>query len=376
MKKIFWLAGENSGDLHAANILTELNKRKIKYQHFGVGGSRMESKGFSSLFEFEKFSVMGFLEVIKHLFFFLSVEKKIKEILTKQKPSLLILIDYPGLNLRIARIATELKIPVLYYICPQFWAWKSKRIFKLREFTSHVACILPFEKPLLDQISVNATYTGHPIAEEISISINREEFAVKHHLNLQKKWISFFPGSRDIEIKKLLPIFLETIKMFENQEYLFLISKTKTIDSVLFDNIVQQSKVKNLKIIESDNYEMMKYSDFLVITSGTATLEAAFLETPLIIVYKTSKISYYIGKKLVKLKLIGLPNIILNKLVVPELIQEEANPKRIYSEITSYFQSPEKMITMKNELSKIHNLLGKKSSSKVVSDLIEKLTNE
>ncbi|MBC8384005.1 MAG: lipid-A-disaccharide synthase, partial [Candidatus Cloacimonetes bacterium] len=317
MKQIFWIAGENSGDLHSSKVIEELQIRKAKFKHFGIGGSRMQDFGFKPIFPFERFSVMGFLEVLKHLFFFIKVENKIKQTFQTNPPDLVILVDYPGLNMRIAKIASKMKIPVLYYICPQFWAWKQKRIFQLKKYTNFICYILPFEQKFMEEHQIKSKYVGHPIAKEIEIKLSKKEFAEKYNLDLHKKWLGFFPGSRNSEIKKMLPVFLKTIKKFDIESFHFLISEANSINRTYFERKIQKLNHPNLRIIENYNYEMMKHCDFLTVTSGTATLETAYIGTPFIIVYKTSRISYEIGKRFIKIRRIGLPNIVMDKDILP-----------------------------------------------------------
>ena len=168
-KKIFWLAGENSGDIHSAKILQKLNSCHNDIYNFGIGGNNMKKQNFHPIFPFDKFAVMGFVEVLKHIFFFAKVYRKIKSIFKNNKPDLVILVDYPGFNMKIAKLANSFKIPVLYFISPQFWAWKQKRIFQLKKFTDEIAYILPFEGEFFQKENIKATYVGHPIAEEIEI---------------------------------------------------------------------------------------------------------------------------------------------------------------------------------------------------------------
>src|SRR5690554_6068643 len=267
MKKIFWIAGEKSGDLHASDVLHKLNKLGSFY-NYGIGGSLMEEAGFHSLFEFSRFNVMGFIEVIKDLGFFFKVEKEIKKILKRDKPALVILVDYPGLNLRIAKIAKQLGIKVLYYICPQFWAWKHKRVFKIKKYTDFVCCINPFESPLLDEYQIPNEYVGHPVAEQIKAELDKEEFADTFKLDSNKEWIGLFPGSREMEIERHLPIFLEVAQANPEREYLISI-----IDKSMLPNLEQSNKSNNIKFITAYNYEIMKHSDFVVAKSGTTTLE-------------------------------------------------------------------------------------------------------
>ena len=299
---IFWIAGENSGDLHTSKVISQLNKNNKNITHFGIGGENMQKAGLTPIFPFERFSVIGFSEVIKHLFFFLKVELKIKKIFKTNPPDLVVLTDYPGLNMRIAKMAHKFKIKVLYFICPQFWAWKHKRIFQLKKYTDYVAFILPFEKKYFEKENVKSSYVGHPISEEIEIRMTKKDFAKEYNLNLNKKWLGFLPGSRDTEIKKMLPEYIKSISFFDAEKYEFLVSEAATVSDKLFRKTIENSENQNIKIRKNHNYEMMKYCDFLVVTSGTATLETAYLGTPFLIVYKTSKISYELGKRFNKIR--------------------------------------------------------------------------
>ncbi len=370
-RKIFWLVGEKSGDLHASGVLNYCRQQHPDWEHFGVGGRLMEAQGFRSLFPFARFNVMGFLEVIRHLSFFAQVEKDIGKILQRESPDAVVLVDYPGLNMRIARLAKNMKIKVLYYICPQFWAWKKHRIFQLRDYSDVIGYILPFEGDYFADSKIKATYTGHPISEEIIVKSSRAEFANEFELDADKKWITFFPGSRDTEIRNLLPVYLKAMGLLLPEGYQFLLSRADTVSLKLFDSILPEYPVEGLKIIEGRNYELMAHSDFVCAKSGTTTLETAYSGTPFIICYKTSWFSYYLGRLLVKIKWIGLPNIILNDSVIPEFIQQQANPEAISSRIRYFLQNPGEYRQMKQKLEKLHQMLGKKSASEEVTHLLE-----
>jgi len=370
-RRVFWLAGENSGDLHAAQVLKELNRRHPDWEHYGVGGYRMQLEGFRPLFPFKRFAVMGFIEVLEHIFFFLNVEKQIRKLLTEDTPDAVVLVDYPGLNLRVAKIAEAARIPVIYYICPQFWAWKHSRIYTIKENTHHVACILPFEEDLLNIHNVRNTYVGHPIAEEIDIQLSREAFAKLYRLDPTKKWISFFPGSRNMEVQRILPVYLDCIALLEQEGYQFLLSKSRTVSHAKFMEILEKKKLSNLFLVEENNYEMMQYAEFSAVKSGTTTLEAALIGNPFAIVYKTSATSYFLAKNWVKIKYIGLPNIIMDRAVVPELIQEEANAERLAATIKAYLGESEIAKRMRTDLQELHSLLGEKSASKEMANIVE-----
>ena len=374
-KRIFWIAGENSGDLHASIVLKELNKRFSNIENFGIGGEKMKSQGFRTIFPFERFAVMGFIEVVQHLTFFAGVEKHIKNIFKNNPPDLIVLVDYPGLNMRIAKLAKQFHIPVLYFIVPQFWAWKYKRIFKLQKYTDHIAYILPFEGKHFSKHNIAASFVGHPISEEISIKLSKEEFAHKNDLDPNKKWLGFLPGSRNAELKNMLPQFIDSIEMFDPDKYEFLISQATSVSTKLFQKILNRTN-NNIKIVRDMNYEMMKHCDLLTVTSGTATIETAFLGTPFIIVYKTSNISYQIGKRFVKIDKIGLPNIVIEKNIVPELIQGNVNGKNIYASILDILSNEEKYKQISEELKALHDILGSKTPSTEVVNIIGNMINE
>ena len=370
-KSIFWIVGEKSGDIHSAKVMEKLNAISSNIEHTGIGGTQMQLHGLRPLFPFEKFQIIGFLEVLKHIPFILKVEIALKRYLKTNKPDLVILVDYPGLNLRIAKIAHRLQLKVLYFICPQFWAWKHHRIHLLKKYCSYVACIFPFEKTLLDEYGIESTYVGHPVTEAINFKLDKNEFAKHFELDVNRKWISFFPGSRDVEIAKLLPVYIETIKKLKTlkPDYQYLISKTYTVSLKLF--MSHFTDQENIHIIDGHNYEMMKYSDFLIVKSGTTTIEAASIETPFVIVYKVNKLSYLLAKKLIKIKYIGLPNIVFGDAIVPELIQDDFNPKELIEKMLYYMDSEDEYKAITERLKDLHKVLGDGSASDGVAEIIE-----
>ncbi len=371
--KIFWLAGESSADLHSELVMKALNDKFGNLTHIGIGGPRMQRQGLKPIFPFEKFSVMGFVEVVKHLFFFFKVQIRLSKLFSTEKFDLAILVDYPGLNLRIAKMADEMRIPVLYFICPQFWAWKHNRVYQLRDSVRYVACILPFEEELLKIHNINCSYIGHPIAEEITFELYRDSFARFFGLDSSKKWIGFFPGSRNNEITKMLPVFLQAAKKWNQNEYQILFSKSHNVNHQLYMHLIEGQK--DIIIIDGYNYEMMKYCELLVCTSGTVTLEAAYIGTPLVICYKASYLSYLIGRKFVRIKRIGLPNIVLDSDLLPELIQGEMNPANIYKTGMQILTDPEMNTKIRKELFKLRAMLSDKHPSiempKIVRHMFE-----
>ena len=396
MKKIFWLVGDKSGDMHASRVMKELNETISNIQHFGIGGALMSEQGLEPLFPFQRFLIMGFVEVIKHIPFILKVESTIKRFLSKIRPDIVVLVDYPGLNLRVARIAKKMRLKVFYFICPQFWAWKHYRVLQLKKYCDFVACIFPFEKGILDKYEINSSYVGHPIMEEIEIKLDKKSFADKHGLDSNKTWIGFFPGSRRTEVKRLLPIYQETIKRLSETkpEYQFLISivppPTPPINvggidmpspiSVGGNDLPHPRSMREggrggipSFMIQGYNYEIMKHCDFLIVKSGTSTVETAILGTPFALVYKANYFSYFLAKMIIKVKFIGMPNIILDKKVVPELIQSEVTPEKIIETIFYFIENKKEYNEMKTQFNELHNILGTKSASKTTADLIIEL---
>lgn len=370
---IFWLAGENSGDLHASLVMEALNKDLPNLRHSGIGGARMQAQGLKPLFPFQRFNVMGFSEVAGHLGFFLNVQRRIKAFLKAEKPDLAILVDYPGFNLRIARIADDLRVPVLYFICPQFWAWKHGRVRKLRENVRHVACILPFEKELLDIHNVGSSYVGHPIAEEIFPELDRDGFAQFFGLDPDSRWLGFFPGSRDAEIQRMLPVYLEAARELASLGFKILVSKASTVSHQLFLDLLEKHGFEGLAVIDGYRHEMMKFCELLVCTSGTATLEAAFIGTPHLICYKTSRLSYLIGRRLVRIERIGLPNIILEQDLLPELVQNDCNAINIKRELLALLDEPERAETMREKLITLRTSLSEPKTSREMLRLVKQL---
>ncbi len=370
---IFWLVGESSGDLHAELLMKNLNSAIPELHHVGIGGPRMQRQGLRPILPFNRFAVMGFAEVLAHLPFFITVQNKIRSLFARSKPDLVILVDYPGLNMRVAKLADQYRIPVLYFICPQFWAWKYDRVYKLRDYTQHVACILPFEKALLDKHEVTCSYVGHPIAEEVKFDVDRNKFAALYKLDPTKKWIGFFPGSRNDEIARMLPVYLKAAAKWDSKQYELIFSKARCVEQSRYMEHVSKSAGRHFKIIDGYTYEMMKYCEALVCTSGTVTLEAAFIGTPMIICYRSSELSFSIGKRLVNIKRIGLPNIVLDQSLLPELVQNDMTPDAIFKHIDNIIHNASLNNHIRNELAKLQGMLSDKKPSIEVPLIVKDL---
>ena len=364
------LVGERSADVHAAEVIKQLKKKESTLKIWGIGGPLMQEQGFESIFPFTKFSIIGFAEVISHLGFIMKVFKKLKSEFNARKPDLALLVDYPGMNILVAKICHTLGIPVFYYISPQVWAWKKKRIHKIAEYSDKIAVIFPFEKKLYEEIGADVEYVGHPISEEIMISQTRKEFAKQYSLKPDKEWIGFIPGSRNVEIKRILPEIVKTIiniKNIYNDSYEFLISQADSVSDELFNKTI--SPVKNDVTIIKDTHPLMKFSKVIVCKSGTSTLETGYLGTPMVVIYKTSSLSYLIARAFIKIKMIALANIVLGKKVVPELIQHDAFAENITKAVRLFLEDVSSYEKTKTELCIIKEKLGKFNTSEKVASI-------
>ena len=363
---IFILAGEPSGDEYGAKLMEQLKKNNPQIIFNGIGGSLMSAQGLNSMAPFQKMSVMGFAEVIKSLFFFIKIEKKILTFFKKNRPDKIILIDYPGFNLSLAKdLKKTLKIPIIYYISPQVWAWRENRIKNIKNCIDEMAVIFPFEEKYYNKLGVNSSYVGHPLVEN---NFYKKKYAKN------KNYIGFFPGSRLNEVKKHIPIIKDVIKNIhsKNPNEKFIISCSGNINKIIYKSYF--SNKDYIKIISNENiYETIDMCKVAVAASGTITLQIALKKVPMCVFYKLSNITYLIAKFLVKTKFISLVNIILGKKVVNEFIQGSASPENITSEI-------EKLINNEIYRSKMidnYDLLEKKllnDPSKItIYDLIESI---
>ena len=324
LMKYYLIAGEASGDLYGSQLINEIKNLDHDAQFRYWGGDLMKGQGGDLVKHYKDHNFMGFLEVIINLKSILKNIKFCKKDILDNKPDALILIDFPGFNMRIAKfIKSHTRIPVLYFIAPQVWAWKESRVKKIRKYIDKLFVILPFEKKYFNSQGIEVSYNGHPLVEYIERFINenalsKEEFYSRYELDHKKENIILLPGSREQEIEKKLPIMLNACKHREDQ-FNIIIGGIRHLKSVYYKIGLES----NVSIIYNDTYNILNHSRVAFVTSGTATLETAFFNVPQIVCYKSSWISYLIAKMLVKVKYISLVNLILNKETVKELIQSD-----------------------------------------------------
>ncbi len=330
-KRVVIIAGESSGDLHAASLVNKLNKGPVSFEFSGIGGVHMQRAGVKVIDQLAKHGVTGFTEVVKKFPVIRRAFKQIHAHIENTKPDLVILIDYPGFNLRLAK-ALNNRVPILYYISPQIWAWKAGRIKTIKQYISQMAVILPFEKALYHQHQVPVHFVGHPLLDNLEPdqkSIDTLQADIKASKEI--KLIALLPGSRENEINRLLPELLIAAKELSkrHQTVRFILPVAETISMEMITKHLKACPLKNLDIIQGKAREALKLSTLAIVASGTASLECALLATPMVVVYKISAITYLIAAKVIKVRFISLANIILNAPIAPELIQADCTGKHI-----------------------------------------------
>jgi lipid-A-disaccharide synthase len=377
---VLMIAGEASGDLHGASLIRELKKLDGSLKIFGIGGNKMQTEGMELIYHIDKMSFLGFIEVVKHLPFIKKVQSELIENVKKLNVEEVIFIDYPGFNLNFAKKlkALDLKpqLKLIYYITPQVWAWGKGRVNKIKKLFTKVLVVFPFEERFFNEKKVDVEFVGHPLIQEIKgyDFISRNTLDTKFNLNPAKNILLILPGSRQQEVKSIFPESIKAAsKLADELNMQVVVACSSSIDEKIFYDLTSE---KNFTVIKDHTYDLLKYSKFGIVKSGTSTLEAGLMELPMVIVYKTSGITYTIGKSLVKIKNIGMANIVLEEQVVPELIQNDANSKNIY-ETAKKILSDEKMLNqMKLKLNRIKKILGDKNAPEIAAKIIFSFLNE
>lgn len=367
--RILIITGEISGDVYGYLLIKRIKELNSAFQFVGIGGPKMRSLGIEILFPAESLALVGlpsFSELKKYWF----VYKKIEEFLKKRKVDVIILVDFPGFNLKIAKLAKKLGYPVIYYIAPQAWAWNKKRVHILKKYIDRLYVVLPFEKEFFSSYGISTIYLGHPILDLIKLNLSESFFYEIYQFDTSKPLVSFFPGSREKEISRHIPIFL---KIFENLKKSnphiqgIMVKAPGLKDSFLWDKARSQ-----LRIVENTQYEVLKYSTVALLASGTITLEAALLETPAVVTYSLPSWMYFIAKKLVKVPYVSLTNLILQKEVYPEIIREKDKVQAITQKIKELIENEDRRIEIKEELKVVKRLIGSPGGSwRIAEDMIK-----
>ena len=364
-KKFYIIAGEVSGDLHASNLVKQMFKLNKEIQIKGFGGQRMEQAGVQISRGLDKLSLVGFVEILKHLNTIRENFAIAKREILEMQPDAVILIDYPGFNLRIAKWAKSQGIKVIYYIAPQVWAWGKSRVRKMKKYIDKLFVILPFEEEFFKNNGIDAQFVGHPLLEEVAGFKMEDDFLIKNDIPVNKKLVAFLPGSRISEIRKNISPVLPVIE--KNQDFFFLVAAGSELTEdtfKVFDNFA------NVKVIYNQTYKILNVCDAGIIKSGTSTLEAALFELPQVVIYKVKFLSYLIAKNLIDVKYASLVNLILNKELVRELLQNDFVSENVDRELKRLFDSGVRNNII-NEYLKLNKLIRKdKTASEIVAERI------
>jgi lipid-A-disaccharide synthase len=366
-RSVLLIAGETSGDAHGAGVVRELKRLQPDLELFGIGGEKMKQEGMTLTYHVRELSFMGFFEVIRHLPLLRSVEKTLMQLLKLKKPLAVVLIDYPGFNLRFAKIAKGLGIPIYYYISPQVWAWKKGRIKKMRGVVDMMAVIFPFEKKIYEREGIPVRFVGHPLIEELTVAQTRAGFCDEWGIRPEQKILALLPGSRRQEIRQLFSVMVRAAgTVAVSRDLAIAVACAPDLPAASYEEAAPPGV--RMVYVRNATHALLKYSDAAIVTSGTATLEAACFNVPMVIVYKTSWITYAIGRLLVQLKNIGLANIVAGRTIVPELIQHKATVDNIAAEIASLLDDDARREMMKADLAKVKESLGGPGASVRVAE--------
>lgn len=359
-KTLFFVAGERSGDLHAGNLIKSLLRKEEGLTLIGWGGDYMKEAGMNLLRHYREIAFMGIWEVIKNLRKARKFLEECKEEILQNKPDAVVLVDYGGFNLKIAKFCKENNIPVKYYISPKVWAWNTKRAYKIKEVVEDLYCIMPFEPEFFKKYDFKTTYVGNPVLDEVKKFKSGEENTIKSELDI----VAILPGSRKQEVVQMLDLMVEISKSFS--EYKFIVTAVDNLDDELYDI----ARNNGIDVLYNETYKVLNSASVALVTSGTATLETALFNVPQAICYKTSKLTYRFGKMVLKIPYISLVNLIADKEVVKELIQDDFNSERIKQELTLLLKDIEYRKKIQNGYNEVSNLLGDKSASENTADLI------
>lgn len=363
-------AGEASGEQHAAHMFRELKKKRPDLQGIGMGGRAMRDAGIDVRYDSSNIAVIGVFEVVKHYWEIDRALKMMQRIAAEERPNLLVCVDYKEFNFKLARFAKRSGIKVLFYVSPQVWAWRPGRVKKYGRAIDMMAVIFPFETAYYEAENVPVRYVGHPSVDKVHPRYRKDDDFKRFELDRRRPIIGLLPGSRVHEIERMLPVMLEAAKKIraERPYAQFILPQAQSISDQLLRSYLDQTDL-GIQIIKNEPYDVIQCCDVVITTSGTATLEIALLQVPMVIVYKLAELTYWLGRWLVKTPFIGLPNIIAGRAIIKELIQHDASACNIAEEILKILTDEEYNITMRRALAEVKERLGDGGGSKNMADL-------
>ena len=366
--EIMIVAGEASGDMHGANLVRAMHQLAPGLRFCGMGGSELARAGVELLCDAAKLAVVGAVEVLSHLGDILRARRSLIERLRSHRPALLILIDYPDFNLLLARKAKQLGIPVFYYISPQVWAWRSGRVKTIKRLTDRVAVILPFEQAYYARHGMQVDFVGHPLLDSVHPRLSPDQFKAQHNIDPKRPVVGLLPGSRRKEIASLLPDFLAAAgRIADNHpQTTFLLPQAPTVSRTLLEQhgLTAWQQQLNIRVINEDRYSMMAACDAAVAASGTVILELALLGTPTVAAYRTSPHTYWLGRLLIRnLRFFTLVNLIGERAILPELLQDAVTPERMAQEVTTLLDNEQARAEMLAGMAEVRQRLGGEGAS-------------
>ena len=376
-KKILLVAGEVSGDLHGSHLVEAIQSIDPEIQFFGVGGEGLKRVGMKLLYPSQSLSVVGITEVLLKLRPILRALRGLKKSLDRERPDLIILIDFPDFNLRLAKIAHRRGIPILYYVSPQVWAWRPKRIKLIARLVKKMIVLFPFEVPLYEAAGVDVEWVGHPLLDTVRPALSKEKAFQQLGLDPKRRTIGLLPGSRMHEVERLLPPLLASADVLQREipDLQFVVPLAPGIPKTILSPWMKNISVPVI-VVEGFTYDAMNLSDLLIVASGTATLEGAILGKPMVIIYKVSLLSYWIARALIRVDHIGLVNLVAEKEIAPELIQRDVNPRRIADEAFRILRDPLLSRKMVESMGEVRQKLGEPGAAQRAAHIVLSLMKE
>jgi len=366
--RILLVAGEASGDAHGADLVSALKAQQPQLDIFGVGGPALRAAGMQTLVDSAAIAGMGLFEAADKLTALLRTYRALTQILRRHPPDLLVLIDFPEFNLRLAKVAKHAKVPVFYYISPQVWAWRRKRVYTIAKWVDLLAAVFPFEPDFYSAHGCSVEFVGHPLVGRVRPTRSRDDTLRLYHLNPAQKTIVLLPGSRTQEVRYLLPPLLHAATAL-GERYQFILAVASTLDRDHIETTVRAHSAA-IRVVQGDTYNITHAADLAVVASGTATLEVALLERPMVIVYRLAPVTYALARLFVRVPFIGMPNLIAERQVVPELIQSAVTPERIATEAQRLLTDARAYSVAQDGLREVRVRLGEPGAAKRTADLI------
>lgn len=374
IKTIAMVAGEASGDLLGSHLMEALKQKIPNMRFIGIGGPKMQSAGMQVLFPMEKLAVRGYVEVLRHYREIVGIRSKLRAQLIAQPPDLFIGVDAPDFNLDLELALKQRGIPTIHYVSPSIWAWRKERIHKIKRAVSHMLALFPFEAPLYEQAGIPVTYVGHPLADMLPDIPKRNVMREQMRLPMQRKVFAFLPGSRQSEVRQLAATFVETARLILNKlpDACFLVPLASRETRIIFEEAIYHCEAHDLPItmLFGHAHDAMIAADGVLVASGTATLEAALLKRPMVITYKMPALSWWLTKRKKYQPYVGLPNILAEKFVVPELLQEDATPENLAQALLNLVSDKQAVAELEDIFTDMHAMLRQDAAHKAAQAVL------